>query len=148
MTGGVPPKGCARARFSRETRTKSLVNDPRLRYIRCTLEPVAERLASILPTGGADVAIHRGARRRSRRWALDAEIDLLGPVRGAGLAINASVGGLRVAVDMGVPVGEVCTLRVRTAPDHQTVEHARVVWAKAKPDGFLLGLEFIGAPDA
>jgi hypothetical protein len=112
------------------------------------LEPVAERLASILPTGGADVAIHRGARRRSRRWALDAEIDLLGPVRGSGLAINASVGGLRVAVDMGVPVGEVCTLRVRTAPDHQTVEHARVVWAKAKPDGFLLGLEFIGSPDA
>jgi hypothetical protein len=79
---------------------------------------------------------------------LDAEIDLLGPVRGVGLAINASVGGLRVAVDMGVPVGEVCTLRVRTAPDHQTVEHARVVWAKAKPDGFLLGLEFIGAPYA
>lgn len=53
-----------------------------------------------------------------------------------------------MAVDMGVPVGEVCTLRVRTAPDHQTVEHARVVWAKAKPDGFLLGLEFIGSPDA
>jgi hypothetical protein len=112
------------------------------------LTPVSDRLASILPKGGADVAIHRGARRRSRRWALDAEIDLLGPVRGAGLAINASIGGLRVAVDAGVPVGQVCTLRVRTAPDHQTVEHAKVVWAKAHPDGYLLGLEFIGAPDA
>lgn len=112
------------------------------------LDPVTDRLASILPAGGADVAIHRGARRRSKRWALDAEVDLLGPVRGTGLAINASVGGLRVAVDMGVPVGEMCTLRVRTAPDHQTVELAKVVWAKAQPDGYLLGLEFVGAPKA
>jgi hypothetical protein len=109
---------------------------------------VSDRLASILPTGGADVAIHRGARRRSRRWSLDAEIDLLSPVRGTGLAINASVGGLRVAVDMGVPVGEICTLRVRTAPNHQTVEHAKVVWAKARPDGYLLGLKFVSAPEA
>ena len=110
------------------------------------LSPVADRLSSMLPKGGADAAVHRGARRRSRRWALDAEVDLLGPVRGAGLAINASVGGLRVAVDMGVPVGQVCTLRVRTAPDHQTVEHAKVVWSKVRPDGYLLGLEFIASP--
>jgi hypothetical protein len=135
-------------RFSWKTTSKNLVKDRRLRYVLCTLEPVSDRLASILPTGGADVAIHRGARRRAKRWALDAEIDLLGPIRGTGLAINASVGGLRVAVDMGVPVGEICTLRVRTAPDHQTVEHAKVVWAKAQPDGYLLGLEFVGAPEA
>lgn len=135
-------------RFSSKTTSKNLVKDSRLRYVLGTLEPVSDRLASILPTGGADVAIHRGARRRAKRWALDAEIDLLGPIRGTGLAINASVGGLRVAVDMGVPVGEICTLRVRTAPDHQTVEHAKVVWAKAQPDGYLLGLEFVGAPEA
>jgi hypothetical protein len=115
---------------------------------RSALNPVSDRLSSILPKGGADVAVHRGARRRSRRWALDAEIDLLSPVRGSGLALNASVGGLRVAVDTGVPVGQICTLRVRTAPDHQTVEHAKVVWAKARPDGYVLGLRFIGAPDA
>jgi hypothetical protein len=105
--------------------------------------PVADRLSSILPRGGMDVAVHRGARRRSRRWAVDAEVDMLQPVRGAGLTINASIGGLRVAVDMAVPVGHVCTLRVRTAPNHQTIEHARVVWSQARPDGYLLGLEFI-----
>lgn len=102
----------------------------------------------MLPQGGADVAIHRGARRQSRRWALDAEVDLLGPVRGTGLALNASVGGLRVAVDAAVPVGHLCTLRVRTAPDHETVEHARVVWARTQPDGYVLGLAFVNAPDA
>lgn len=70
------------------------------------------------------------------------------PRRGSGLAINASVGGLRVAVDMGVPVDHVCTLRVRTAPDHATIEHAKVVWSKARPDGYVMGLEFIAATEA
>ena len=110
------------------------------------MTPVVDRLSSILPKGGADAAVHRGARRRFRRWALDAEIELLSPEQGSGLAINASVGGLRVAVDKGVPVDHVCTLRVRTAPDHSTIEHAKVVWSKAQPDGYLLGLEFIAAP--
>ncbi len=102
----------------------------------------------MLPKGGADAAVHRGARRRFRRWALDAEIELLSPTRGSGLAINASVGGLRVAVDTGVPVGDLCTLRVRTAPGHSTIEHARVVWSQARPDGYLLGFEFVPAPTA
>ena len=109
---------------------------------------MTERLSSILPKGGADAAVHRGARRRFRRWALDAEVELLAPSRGAGLAINASVGGLRIAVDTGVPIDHICTLRVRTAVDHATVEHARVVWSKAQPDGYILGLEFITAPIA
>jgi len=125
---------------------KSLAKHGTLGYIRDALIPVADRLSSILPKGGADAAVHRGARRRCRRWALDAEIDLLTPARGSGLAINASVGGLRVAVDTGVPVDHICTLRVRTAPDHETIEHAKVVWSKAQPDGYVLGLEFIAAP--
>ncbi len=101
------------------------------------------RLSTILPKGNADAALHKGARRRSRRWSLDAEIELVSPGSGTGLAINASVGGLRIALDRGVPVDEVCTLRVRTAPDHETVEHARVVWSKARPDGYVLGLAFV-----
>ncbi len=102
----------------------------------------------MLPKGSADAALHRGARRKSRRWALDAEVDLIGPVQGTGLAINASVGGLRVAADTTMPVGQVCTLRVRTAPNHETLEHAKVVWSKVQPDGYLLGLEFITFPAA
>lgn len=107
-----------------------------------------DRLSSILPKGGADAALHRGARRRARRWALDAEIELLSPGRGSGLAINASVGGLRIALDRGVPIDETCVLRVRTSPGHETVEHARVVWSLARPDGYVLGLVFIEPPSA
>jgi hypothetical protein len=49
---------------------------------------------------------------------------------------------------MGVPVDHFCTLRVRTAPNHETIEHARVVWSQVRPDGYVLGLEFIQAPSA
>ena len=42
----------------------------------------------------------------------------------------------------------ICTLRVRTAPDHEKIEHAKVVWSHARPDGYVLGLEFIAAPSA
>ena len=73
---------------------------------------------------------------------------MVGPVHAAGLAFNASVGGLRVAVEIGIPIGSVCTLRVRTAPDQVTLEHARVVWSKVQPDGTVMGLQFISALDA
>jgi len=114
--------------------------------VRGGLSLAVDRLSTILPKGGADVALHRGARRRARRWSLDAEVELVSPGHGSGLAINASVGGLRVALDRGVPHGERCTLVVRTAPGHETVEHARVVWSKSQPDGYILGLAFIEAP--
>jgi len=137
-----------RGRFFTGYLNKTLVNDQALRYVRHALTIAVDRLSSILPKGGADAALHRGARRRARRWALDAEVELLSPGRGSGLAINASVGGLRIALDRGLPIDEACTLRVRTAPEHETVEHARVVWSQARPDGYVLGLAFIESPSA
>ena len=104
-----------------------------------------ERLASILPSGGIDGAVHKGARRHARRWPLDAEIELVEPVHAAGLVINASVGGMRVAVDADVPLCQTCTLIVKTAPGYESTETARVVWSAARPDGYLLGLEFVGS---
>ena len=109
---------------------------------------MTERLSTILPRGGVDAAVHRGARRRYRRWTFDAEVELLSPQSGTGMTINASVGGLRVALDTSIPVNEVCTLRVRTGPNHETVEHARVVWSQARPDGYVMGLMFVESPAA
>ena len=102
-----------------------------------------DRLATILPSGGVDGAVHKGARRHARRWPLDAEVELLEPLCGTGMAINVSVGGMRVAVDADVPLSQTCTLRVKTAPGYESTEHARVVWRSAKPDGYVLGLEFV-----
>lgn len=129
-------------------RTKRWSTIVRSGMFRSALTTTVERLSSILPKGNADVALHRGARRRARRWSLDAEIELVSPGQGSGLAINASVGGLRIALDRGVPLDEICTLRVRTTPEHETIEHARVVWSQAQPDGYVLGLAFVDAPAA
>lgn len=102
-----------------------------------------ERIASMMPVGDRDDATHRGARRAARRWALHADIELIDPIQARGIALNASVGGMRVAVDRPVPEGTLCVLRVNTSPGRGSVEHARVVWARQQPDGWLLGLEFV-----
>ncbi len=61
----------------------------------------------------------------------------------SGVVINASAGGLRVAVDQCVDVGSLCFARIKTAREHESLEHAEVVWARELPDGWLLGLRFV-----
>lgn len=101
-----------------------------------------DRISSVVPVGGDDREVHRGARRASRRYPLHADIEVLEPCLAAGVSLNVSAGGLRVAIDQRVAVGDVCVLRVRTAADRETIEYARVVWTREQPDGFLVGLEF------
>ena len=98
-----------------------------LRYSPCSLSCPLSRTLSSTPRGG--VAAPRGARRTlappgPRRQRLTRRSPFVGP-----RLINASVGGLRVAVDMGVPRRPHCTLRVRDCaqlPHYSTCE-GRVV---------------------
>jgi hypothetical protein len=99
-----------------------------------------ERIGEGLPVGVDDEAVHHGARRASPRMPLDADVELLEPRPGQGLAINVSAGGIRVAVDAPLTVGEHCMLKVSS--ERVTIEHARVVWVRQMPDGWLAGLEF------
>lgn len=111
-----------------------------------------ERIATKLPRGPQDIAIHHGARRASHRWPLHADVELLdgseavserAEIVGRGVTINASLGGLRIALDRKLEVGELCALRVRTAKDRETIEHTRVVWVRELPDGWLAGMQFV-----
>lgn len=86
------------------------------------------------------------ARRRHRRHALDATVDVLAPVEAAGIALNVSAGGLRVAVDRPLPVGRECLVQVRPDGGGEVIECARVAWTREQPDGWLVGLEFL--PDS
>ena len=102
-----------------------------------------ERIATILSTGEADVDMRYGARRASQRFPLDAEIELIEPCAARGIAINASTGGMRMAIDRRVEVDALCIARVTTDEGRQSLEKARVVWTRQLPDGWLVGVCFL-----
>ena len=91
--------------------------------------------------GGA-AAQADSTRRATQRFPLNADVEILEPWSAHGVVINASEGGLRIAVDSELPVGTLCVLEVQLE-DSTTVEVARVAWVKAHPDGFLVGLSFV-----
>lgn len=84
----------------------------------------------------------RPARRTWDRFPLHADVEVLEPVRAHGVVINASEGGLRIAVDAELPIDATCVVEVRL-DEGKTVELARVAWTRAHPDGFLVGLCFV-----
>lgn len=98
-------------------------------------------LADTLPIGAGDFDFARGARRASRRYNLNADVAIVTPVRTEGIAINASAGGMRIAVDAALEVGMTYEIRITTTLKTLT-ERARVVWCRECPDGFLVGLAF------
>jgi hypothetical protein len=100
------------------------------------------RIGALLPVGAGDQSHHRGARRRSRRFPLNAEIVVREPREARGVALNASAGGIRILVDQELEVESVCCLEVHYAAERCSIEHARVVWCRALADGWVVGLEF------
>jgi hypothetical protein len=101
-----------------------------------------DRIGALLPIGRGDEDAHHGARRRSRRFPLNAEVAIVEPVPAAGVILNASAGGLRIFVDQEPPAAATCVLEVRFTAESHTVERARVVWKRQTADGWLSGLEF------
>ncbi|MBW2531207.1 MAG: hypothetical protein JRI55_06980 [Deltaproteobacteria bacterium] len=84
----------------------------------------------------------RRDRRSVGRWPLHAEVEVLAPVRGRGVAINGSLGGMRIAVDC--PLEEDCEYIVRTRFSAGVIRtgRARVAWSKRVRDGWIAGLYF------
>jgi hypothetical protein len=102
-----------------------------------------ERIGALLPIGTGDQSHHRGARRRSSRFPLNAEVEVIEPIVARGVALNASAGGMRIFVDQEIPAESICRISVRFTPEHCSCEEARVVWCRAVHDGWVIGLEFL-----
>ena len=102
-----------------------------------------ERIGSLLPVGSGDQSLHHGARRRSRRYPINADVEVIEPVRSTGVALNASAGGLRVFIDRELPLGEECVIEVHFTPTRHSSERSRVVWCRKIRDGWVVGLEFV-----
>ncbi len=101
------------------------------------------RVSSNPPASDAAEVLGR-QRRTSRRRELNAAIEVIHPREGRGVTINASEGGLRVAVDCAVRQGETILLRVRETIGTDRIEQALVVWSRELPDGCIAGLQIIG----
>lgn len=102
-----------------------------------------ERIGALLPIGSGDPSLHHGARRRSRRFPLNAEVEVIQPTKAEGITLNASAGGIRIVANNELKAGTVCELRVHFTEEKVSTELARVVWSRAMRDGWVLGLEFI-----
>ncbi len=83
-------------------------------------------------------------RRGSRRNPLHADVDVIEPRPGTGATINVSEGGLRIAVDCQLQVGDVCMLVIREPTQPVRLERARVVWVQEVRDGCVAGLSVTG----
>lgn len=101
--------------------------------------PNPGRIATI--SSGRTHTGHPGE-RASRRYPLNADVEVVEPVTANGVVINASEGGLRVALDRDVPLDVVCVLEV-SVDGGKTVEMAKVVWVRSEPDGCLAGFEYV-----
>lgn len=82
------------------------------------------------------------ARRANERYPLHADVEVLEPWSAHGVVINASDGGLRVALERELPVGLTCVVEI-AVEEGKTVEMVRVAWSRELPDGFLVGLAFV-----
>jgi hypothetical protein len=83
-------------------------------------------------------------RRITRRRPMHADVDVIEPHTGGGVTINASDGGLRIAVDCKLRVNDVCMLVIREPAKPVRLERARVVWAQEVRDGCVAGLTVTG----
>ncbi len=102
-----------------------------------------DRISALLPTGPNDELTHRGARRRATRYPLHADVRIVAPFETTGTVLNASAGGMRVALDEAIANGDEVELEVRFDDDKVSRERARVVWCRELPDGWLAGLQFV-----
>ena len=103
---------------------------------RATIAPVGVQMGKGLSQTDSS------GRRNALRYPLNADVEILEPFNAHGVVINASQGGLRVAVDIELPLDAVCVVEVQL-DEGKTVELARVAWVKAHPDGYLIGLSFV-----
>ena len=93
-----------------------------------------------MPSGGHTPSDHPG-RRAADRYPIDADVEIGEPYGAHGVVINASEGGLRVAVDKALPEGAMCVAEIQTDAG-VSVEIVEVAWVQEHPDGYLVGLSY------
>jgi hypothetical protein len=90
-------------------------------------------------------AVQPDDRRHTERWASDARIEILSPVRAEASAIDVSVTGLQLALNGWLSTGTLCDLRITTHTGRVIFKRARVVWARRVGEQCVAGLYVVGS---
>ena len=97
------------------------------------------------PPASSKRRCYAAARGLSRRWPLNAQVKFFGQHKATGVTLNASDGGLRVAVDRQLTTGDVCTMQIMYDVDRPEVRRGEVVWTHELRDGCIAGFKFVDA---
>jgi len=101
--------------------------------------PPESRQSAVRPAARAD------ERRHASRWASDAEIEILAPVRVRATALDVSSTGIQLSLDGWLSTGTVCDLRITTHSGRVIFKRARVIWARRVGGDCVAGLQVVGS---
>ena len=90
-------------------------------------------------------SVQADERRHAERWASDAEIEILAPVRVRATALDVSSTGIQLALDGWLSTGTLCDLRITTHSGRVIFKRARVIWARRVGDDCVAGLQVVGS---
>lgn len=105
--------------------------------------PTMASIRWVAPESGDD-----DGRRRWRRVPVNGDITVIHPGRATGVVVDVSRGGMRIAIDRPLAMGDRFLCDVRLGDGQLTHERARVVWVKQSGGGCEAGLQFASATPA
>ena len=83
--------------------------------------------------------------RHAARWASDATIEILSPIRTPASALDVSATGIQLALDGWLSTGTLCDLRITTHTGREIFKRARVIWARRVGEECVAGLQVVGS---
>ena len=90
-------------------------------------------------------AVRADERRGAARWASDAQVEILAPIRTAAAALDVSATGIQLSLEVWLSTGTLCDLRITTHTGRVIFKRARVIWARRVGDECVAGLHVVGS---
>lgn len=90
-------------------------------------------------------AVRPDNRRHATRWASDAQIEIVAPIRTCAEALDVSSTGIQLSLDGWLSTGTLCDLRITTHTGRVIFKRARVIWARRVGDACVAGLHVVGS---
>jgi hypothetical protein len=84
-------------------------------------------------------------RRNTVRWASDAQIEILAPIRVQAVALDVSTNGIQLSLQGWLSTGTLCDLRITTHTGRVIFKRARVLWARRVGEECVAGLNVVGS---